>query len=303
MGQLLEIFLNVLAPVFLLVLLGYLVGPRLRLDSRTLSRFAYYILTPAFTFDVLSKARIEAALAARMTIYIIVVQVLCAALGLMVARMLRRSPDMAAAYVLIAVFANVGNFGLPIIQFQFPGDNQVLVLATVYFLAILVVSFVVGVAAANWNRGGSLRAVIAVFKTPALIVVPPALLFNSLAIELPSLLTRPVALLAGALIPTMLVALGVQLANAGVPRPDFDMLASSAIRLIVGPLLAIALARPFGLIGIEGSIGIIQASMPAAVLASIIAVENDLLPTFVIATVLFSTLASLVTLTIVLSIL
>ena len=101
----------------------------------------------------------------------------------------------------------------------------------------------------------------------------------------------------------MLVALGVQLADAGVPRPNLDMLVSSAIRLIAGPILAIALAIPFGLTGIEGSIGIIQASMPAAVLASIIAVENDLLPTFVIATVLFSTLASLVTLAIVLSIL
>jgi predicted permease len=303
MGQLLGIFLNVLAPVFLLVLLGYVTGPQLRLDSRTMSRFAYYILTPAFTFDVLSKARIEAALAARMTIYIIVVQLLCAALGLITARMLRRSPDMTAAYVLIAVFANVGNFGLPIIQFQFPGNNQVLVLATVYFLAILVVSFVVGVAAANWSRGGRVRAAIAVFKTPALIVVPPALFFNWLTIELPSLITRPIALLAGALIPTMLVALGVQLADAGMPRPNLDMLASSAIRLIAGPILAIALAIPFGLTGIEGSIGIIQASMPAAVLASIIAVENDLLPTFVIATVLFSTLASLATLAIVLSIL
>jgi malate permease and related proteins len=303
MGLLLGIFLNVLAPVFLLVLLGYLSGPRLLLDSRTMSRFAYYILTPAFTFDVLSKARIEAALAARMTIYIIVVQLLCAALGLIAARLLRRSADMTAAYVLIAVFANVGNFGLPIIQFQFPRDDQVLVLATVYFLAILVVSFVVGVAAANWHRGGSLKAAIAVFKTPALIVVPPALIINWLGFEPPSLVSRPVALLAGALIPTMLVALGVQLANAGVPRPDLDMLISSAIRLVAGPILAIGLAAPFGLVGIEGSIGIIQASMPAAVLASIIAVENDLLPTFVIATVLFSTLASMVTLTIVLAIL
>jgi predicted permease len=67
--------------------------------------------------------------------------------------------------------------------------------------------------------------------------------------------------------------------------------------------LALALAVPFGLAGLEGDIGIIQASMPAAVLASIIAVENDLLPGFVIATVLFSTLASVVSLTVVLAIL
>src|SRR5688572_30389003 len=139
MEQLFSIFLNVLAPVFLLVLLGYLVGPMLALDSRTLSRFSYSVLTPAFTFDVLSNAKIEATLAVRMAIYIIIVQILCAAVGFSVARLLGRSAEMTAAYVLIAVFANVGNFGLPIIQFQFPTDSQALVLATVYFLAILVV--------------------------------------------------------------------------------------------------------------------------------------------------------------------
>jgi len=47
---------------------------------------------------------------------------------------------------------------------------------------------------------------------------------------------------------------------------------------------------------------VLQAAMPAAVLASIIAVENDLLPEFVITTVLFSTLLSIVTLTVVLAI-
>jgi predicted permease len=75
------------------------------------------------------------------------------------------------------------------------------------------------------------------------------------------------------------------------------------VRLIAGPALALALAAPFGLTGITASIGIIQAAMPAAVLASIIAVENDLLPSFVIATVLFSTLASLITLAVVLALL
>jgi predicted permease len=105
------------------------------------------------------------------------------------------------------------------------------------------------------------------------------------------------------MIPTMVVALGCQLASAGIPRPNLDMVVASAVRLIGGPLLAVALAAPFGLAGIERSVGILQASMPAAVLVSIIAVENDLLPEFTIAAVLFSTLASVVTLTAVLSLL
>jgi predicted permease len=303
--NLLATFANVLAPVFLLVLLGYVAAPRLRIDARTLSRFSYFVLTPAFVFDVMSKARIDPGLAARMTGFIVAVHILCAAAGFVVARLLRRSPQMTAAYIMLAVFGNVGNFGLPIVQFRFSSDDHVLAMATIYFLAILIIAFVVCVAAANWHHGGSMRAVGAVFQTPALLAIPPALLANysqlSLGISIPPIVTRPIELLAAAMIPTMVVSLGSQLASAGVPRPNADMIISSAVRLIGGPLLALALAAPFGLAGLERSVGILQASMPAAVLVSIIALEHELLPEFMIAAVLFSTLASIVTLTAVLA--
>jgi hypothetical protein len=133
------------------------------------------------------------------------------------------------------------------------------------------------------------------------MVVPVAVFFNWSQTELPLILGRPIELLAGALIPTMLLALGVQLASAGIPRPNWDMLIASSIRLIVSPLLAITLAGPFGLNEpgreLERNVGILQASMPVAVLVSIIATEYDMDPAFVTATVLFSTLASIFTLT------
>jgi malate permease and related proteins len=305
--ELLTTFANVLAPVFLLVLFGYLAGPRLQLDSRTLSRFSYFLLTPAFTFDIMSKARVEVGLALRMTGYIVVIHLLCALLGFAIARLLRRPPQLVAAYILIAVFGNVGNFGLPIVRFRFPDNSAAMATATIYFLAIMIVAFIICVAAANWHRGGSIAAMIEVFKTPALLAVPPALLVNWLNLAygftLPPIITRPVELLAVAMIPTMVVALGCQLAASGIPRPNLDMAVASGVRLVGGPLLAFALAIPFGLAGLERSVGILQASMPAAVLVSIIAYENDLLPEFVTATVLFSTLASVLTLTIVVGLL
>ena len=51
---------------------------------------------------------------------------------------------------------------------------------------------------------------------------------------------------------------------------NFNVFAANTVRLIAGPLLAMLLVPFFGLEGMESSIGIIQASMSAAVLASII---------------------------------
>jgi hypothetical protein len=303
--ELLGIFLNVLVPVFALVVIGYVIGPKLKLEARTLSRTSYFILIPAYVFDVLSAADINVTVAAQISAYAILTHVLCAGLGFVVAKLLKRPPRVVAAFVLIAVFGNVGNFGIPIVKFRFPDQPYVNEVNIVYFLAIVTISFIVGVAAANWNKGGVFKSVVAVFKTPALMAVPPALLTNfalhHYELTLPLPLARPISLLAAAMIPTMVVALGVQLASAGLPKVNADMVLSALVRLMGGPILAVLLATPFGLSEIERSVGIIQAAMPAAVLASIIAFENDLLPEFVIGAVLFSTLASVVTLTVVLA--
>lgn len=305
MPALLLTFLNVLAPVFIIVGLAYAFSRRLQLNARTLSRISYYILTPAFVFSLLSTAKIEAELAARMVLFITLVYAGTAALAFVVARMLGRSVAMTAAYVMIAAFGNVGNFGLPISQFA--QGREALVPATVFFLANLVFAFIVCVTAANLatraERGSIGDAVMRVVKTPALLALPPALLVNVLNVPVPAFVARAADLLAGALVPIMLITLGAQFAAAKIPRLSPDMLLAAGIRLVGGPVFAFALIGFFDLPELVSNVGILQASMPAAVLVSIIALENKLLPEFVTATVLFSNLASMVTLSVVLAML
>jgi len=299
MPQLLYIFINVLAPVFIILGIAYGVTRQLRLDSRTLSRLAYYVLTPAFVFNLISTARIEVTLATRMVIFITLVYAGSIAIAFVVARLLRRGQKMTVAYMMIAAFGNVGNFGLPISQFA--QGSAALLPATVYFLANLVFAFVLCVMLANSGRGKFTHAIGQVIRTPALLALIPALLVNAAGVSLPAFATRVIELLAAAMIPAMLIALGVQFANAGIPRISFDMLMSAGIRLVSGPLLAFALVGFFDLPTLERNVGILQASMPAAVLVSIIAMESDTLPEFITATVLFSNLASVATLSLVLA--
>ncbi|MCB0210973.1 MAG: AEC family transporter [Anaerolineae bacterium] len=297
--QVVSIFINVITPVFALVAIGYFAGPPLGLQARTLSRFAYFILIPAFIFNVISSAEIQADLITRMVLYTLIVHLACALLGFGIGWILKRPRQMISAYVLIAVFGNVGNFGLPLISFRL-GEEAVFA-ATVYFLAIIVIAFVIGVAAANWNHKGSMKAALEVLKTPALLAMVPAFFFTSSSFEPPLFLTRITGLLGAAMIPTMLVTLGISMSQVERVEISRDVYIASAIRLIGGPVLAFLLVIPFGLSGIERGAGILQASMPTAVLATIIAMEYDLLPDFVTTTVLFTTIVSVVTLTTVLA--
>lgn len=299
LAQLASIFVDVVAPVFAIVALGWALGPRLGLDGRTLSRVAYYVFIPAFAFDVIARSRVPLASAGRMAAYAAVAHVAFGAIAFVVARALRRPRKRIAAWVMLSVFGNVGNYGLAIVQFRL-GDGA-LVPATIYFIAILLTSFVVCVGVAAWTRGGGLSAVASVFRTPAVIVAVPALLVSASGAELPLPLVRTVGLLGGAMIPSMLFVLGVQLAEAKALRPGADTFAVAALRLAVAPLVAWLLAAPFGVGGVERAAGIVQAGMPAAILVAIIAGEYDVEPGFVTATVLFSTLLSLPTLTVLLA--
>ena len=116
--QLISVLANVVTPVFAVVLIGYLVGPWLGLEVRTLSRVSYYVFMPAFVFHIISGAEVQAALAAHMTVFIYSVYIACALLGFALARWLRRSPEITAMYVLTAVFSNSANFGLSLAEFD-----------------------------------------------------------------------------------------------------------------------------------------------------------------------------------------
>lgn len=298
-GGIFLVFLNVVTPVFILVVIGYFVGPRLKIDARSLSRTAYFVFIPAFVFNIISEAKIDSELALQMLSFILVAQIAVALLGFLVGKALRQSREITAAFVLIATFGNVGNFGLPLIVFRLGESARTF--ATVYFVATVFISFVICVGVASWARSGGVTAVFSVFKTPALIALIPALVFNITDLEVPIFLSRLSGLLGQAMIPVMLITLGVQMGEIPKIKINFNVFAASTVRLIGGPVLALLIVPYFGLEGLERSTGILQAAMPAAVLASIIALEYKLLPEFVTTTVLFSTLYSILTLTVILT--
>jgi predicted permease len=286
-SELLSIFLNVVTPVFALVLLGFLLGPRLKLQYRTLSRTAYYLLIPAFVFHVLSTVRIDLGTAGRMVAGISAIYLATGLIGWFVARILGYGREMAVAFLMTTF--RLGDLAMES--------------ATVYMVAVNAVAFSVCVLAASWVHHGGFGALKRLLRTPGVVALVPALFFPFTGTTPPLILDRISGLLGDAMIPVMLLVLGLQLREAGRLAWGPAALAASGVRLIAGPALAFLLIPLFGLSGIESSAGVLQASMPSAVLTAIIAVENDVAPTFVTSVVFATTLISLISLTLVMALL
>jgi predicted permease len=295
-GELLRIFIDNIAPVFLVAAAGFLVGRRLRIEPQSLSRLIFNIFSPALVFQSLSTTGISLAELGQLILVMGLVYLCMALIAYLVMRWQGSSPADRAGVVLSAVAPNNGNLGLPVINFAF--GPEVLARAVVVFVAMTILNNTVGVFIASSGHSGRRESIMKIFRVPAFYAVVTGLLVRGLGITLPLALERSVNLLADASIPAMLVLLGLQLAQFDhVERLKLTSV-GAALRLLVAPLVASGLAFLLSLSPQAAVAVILQASMPVGVFTSIFASEFDLDRQLSLSIILVSTLFSPITLSV-----
>jgi predicted permease len=291
----LSIFASDILPIFIVAGVGFLLARFLGASVTTLSRVVFNALTPCLAFSLLVTSRMTGAQIGQMTLFTVLVTL---AIGLVarvaIAPFRLPRPEM-VGFLLVVMFSNNGNYGLPVVLFAF--GQEALSYAAVYFVVSGVLVYTVGVFLAAAGRRSLQRAVVGIFKVPAIYGVLGAGLVVGLHLQVPLPLMRPIQLLADATLPMMMLVLGMQLERATVPdRPALIALAVG-LSLLVAPVLALGLSRALGLAGAARQAAIVEASMPAAVITTILALEFDVAPSFVTSVVFASTVLSPFTLT------
>ncbi len=292
------VLLDVLGPVVAIVALGALAGPRLAVDVRTLSRLAYWVLGPAFMFDVLADADLERQVILQLSAAGLAGMAAAGVFAWVVLRTSGTAASLVAAGTMTAAYGNVGNAGLAISAFAF--GEELLPAAGVFMLAINTTGMMLGVGLAHGRRGSIATAVIQALSAPMTVASMVALVANSLRLLPPPILERSIGLLSGALIPTMLVTLGIQLRLSGRFHVRYPIAVSTFAKLVIAPVAASVTALAVGLTGDLAAVSAVQSAMPPAVFCMVVALEHDLEPDVVTSTVAFATVASLGTVPVVL---
>jgi predicted permease len=294
-----NVLFDVLAPVAVLVALGAAVGPWLDVDIPSLSRLSYWVFGPAFVFAVLAEADLERSVVVRLVLAGVAGMVAAAIAASIWA--VRQGFEVGAATVMTSVYGNVGNAGLAIVGFALGEDA--LPIAGVLMLTINLLGLVVSVGLARARTASPLAALGGAVTAPMAVAGLVALVVNVADAGLPVVVDRSIGLLAQALIPVMLVTLGLQLVKSGRPRWSGDLSVVMLSKLAVAPAGAALAAAALGLEGDFFDAVVIQSAMPPAVFCSVVALENDLVPDRVTRAVVATTLGSIVTLPIVLIVL
>jgi predicted permease len=288
-------FANNILPIILLSGAGFALGKLLHIDPRSLGRVVFYVFSPVLIFDLLIQNQLEFTEAviviAFALCFILTIGVLTFTLGYF----LKLERPALVAILITTMFANTGNYGLPLVSFAF--GEQALSYAGIYFVTTTLLFYTLGVFLASLGHMTFKEAILGLFKIPTMYAVVLAILMNAWNIAIPVPVGRAVELAAGGTIPLMLILLGVQLTQVEFSGNQRALQLSVSLRLVIAPLAALLFAALFGLQGFPLQASVTQASMPSMVSATVLAAEYNLDSKLVTAVVFISTLLSPFTLT------
>ena len=291
----LRVFLEVVLPVALVALAGGLVGRWRGLLIAPISALVFYLFSPALVFHALATTQLSAAVSLRIVAVMVVTFVVMYLVATAWSTFRSHDASMRAGFALGATTPNVGNMGLPVAQLAF--GEAGLEVAVMNFVVGATLSNTAGIAIASLAGGTAGEALRAPLRYPALYAAVAGVVVNVAGPTLPVTVDAPVSSLAAAAVPTMLVVLGLQLQHTGGGGQLLDTFSVNLARLLVAPAVTWAVANVLGLEGVSRATLIVLAAMPAAVLTTILATEFRAEPAFVTRVVVTSTLASMVTLT------
>jgi predicted permease len=290
-----DIFASDILPVFLVAGVGFLLARFARVDVRGLSRVSLHGLAPVLMFHLLITSHISGSTFGRVALLCLSLTTSMGILGWLVGAALKLDRRTRIGLLLVVMFSNGGNYGLPVALFAF--GREALAYATVYFVTGGVLTYTIGISLAASGRSSLRQALSAVSRIPAVYAVIAAGLVIASGLTLPSPVMKSLALLSDAALPMMMLVLGMQLERAARPRQPSAVAAAVLLSLVVSPLLALAIAHGLGLSGPALQASIVQAAMPTAVVTTIIALEYDAEPAFVTSVVVVATALSPFTLT------
>lgn len=288
-----DILMNVTLPIVALVGLGFGAQRKLKLDVPSLNRLLVFVIMPAFLIHFLSSAR-QPISELWPTIYFTAVQfAVLMAVGWLAAKLFRLPAEFAPILAMATVYANVGNYGLPLVKLAFPESFILHQSVITSMMTMLIVSVGAWMLAPKRAETGVLARLKMAFETPVVPAVILGIGLRAAEVRLPPIVATPLEMIGATFPPLALFALGAQLAETGrgaIPAGPMSLV--MALKLLLAPAitwgLALALAIPDDL----KDLYVVAAATPVGVLLALFCAEYDRQPRFVSGAVLISTLLS-----------
>jgi len=298
---------DLILPVFAVILTGWIVaytGYLSRALSDALIHFAYNIAMPALLIVTIAQEPSHSLINWRFLVAFGGGSLLCFILvfGIM---SIRASRGLASRTMhgMAASMTNTGFVALPVLQAIY-GQHAVLpaAIATVFVAVVMFPIAVVLLELGQRDEHGSLTAPMVTVKhvvlNPLVISTLIGMLLSVLGLRMPRPVTAYLGIMADALTPCALFAIGLGLSIDGLRASVGRASLLSAVKLVIMPVIVYGLSVALGLDPLYTIAAVICAAVPTAKTVYILAGEYHCEEVMVASTVSMTTLLSVITLVI-----
>ena len=282
--------LSIVIPVFSIIGIGYFFASVKKISLDPIIDLLLYITIPALVLSSLLGEKLAP------TYLVMVGASVCAVVlgvGLLsyIYLYVTRQREMKGFY-LPTMFMNSGNMAFPLALLAFGEEG--LAVSILYYITVGILVSSLGIYIAK-GKGGFGE----MFKMPLIYTAILGVSLNLLSVKLPAPVLSTIEILGAATIPVMQLSLGYRLYSTRFSHLGLSI-SGSVIRIGGGLLIAYAITALFGIEGVHRKVIILSSAMPSAVINFIISHKYNLQSELVASIIATSTLASLITIPILL---
>lgn len=299
MSEMLYILQTVLLPIFIMIMLGYIIQKKFLLDLNTLAKLNIYVFVPGFIFVKFYKTNFALSLLLYIVVFFIIYMAVLFIIGKVLTAIRKTDKGEATTLSNSLMFFNSGNYGVPVNDLVFKGDPLAMSVQVIVLSLQNIFTFSYGVFAIQSLHIGKLKALLGYFKMPVLYALLLAIILNYANVPIPEFVWTPANYVADAMIAIALLMLGAQISKIKFSFKWSKSYIYVFIRLIIGPFIALIIIKIMGIEGIIAQTLFIASAMPTSVNSSVIAQEYDNHPELAAELVFLSTLLSAITVVIV----
>ena len=294
------IFFQIVVPILALLLLGAILQRKFHFNLKALSQLITYCFMPAAVFVNLYETSVELSVLGQVAMFITLFIGSQMLLSHFLAKVLGLAKPQTAIFKNSVVLINSGNYGIPVAQMIFAAQPIGVAIQVILVIFQNMTTYTYGL----YNLISSTKSSKAIMKDFLKMPIIHALIIgvamNFFDIGIPQFIRIPIDHVADGFIAVALITLGAQLSQLEI-KSIFNktVVVSCFTRLIIGPAVALLIIFALGLDGVVAQSLLIASSFPTSRNSSSLALEYDVESDTAAQAVLFSTIVSCITVTVV----
>ncbi|QHJ70135.1 AEC family transporter [Planococcus halotolerans] len=292
MSIFINVFINVISPMFLLIIAGVFLHRKFAFNLQTFSHLLIYFLLPIVCFKNVYEADMTGSTINQVIIYLLIFNGILIGISIMISKIYNFDRKLSSTFQNGSVLSNSANFGLPVSSLVFSANPLGLSIQIIIAVAQNILTYTWGFynsVSASAEGKGVLKKIL---KLPILHALILALIFRYFHITIPEPIYNPLNNAANAFVAVALITLGAQIAYIKIKTISKVVIFSSLFRLLLSPVIGLLVIL---MLGVEGTVAqalFISSSFPSNRSASLLALEYDNYPEVASSVVVITTISS-----------